>query len=147
MKKLILVLTASVFIAGGVFTSCNSSSSQRVEEAQKNVVKANNALDSANKAYQADIAAYRQEKAAMIAANDQNINDFKAKIEHDKKLAKADYKKKIVVLDQKNKDMKKKLDDYKEEGKENWAKFKAEFNHDMSELGQAFKDLTVKNVK
>ncbi|MFN0047523.1 MAG: hypothetical protein ACKVOU_00200 [Cytophagales bacterium] len=43
--------------------------------------------------------------------------------------------------------MKKKMDDYKEDGKENWEKFKTEFNHDMDEIGNAFKDLTVKNVK
>ena len=39
------------------------------------------------------------------------------------------------------------MDDYKETGKENWLIFKMEFNRDMDELGQAFKDLTVKNVK
>lgn len=43
--------------------------------------------------------------------------------------------------------MKKKMDDYNMDGKENWEKFKTEFNHDMDELGQAFKDLTVNNVK
>ena len=27
-----------------------------------------------------------------------------------------------------------------------WEKFKVEYNHDMDELGKAFKDLTVKNT-
>ncbi len=40
-----------------------------------------------------------------------------------------------------------KMNDYKANGKENWEIFKKEFNHDMDELGKAFKDLTVKNVK
>ena len=35
----------------------------------------------------------------------------------------------------------------KAESKEDWEKFKVEFNHDMEELGNAFKDLTVKNTK
>jgi len=39
------------------------------------------------------------------------------------------------------------MDDYKQDGKENWEKFKAEFNHDMDELGKAFKDLTINNIK
>jgi len=43
--------------------------------------------------------------------------------------------------------MKLKMDNYKLEGKENWEKFKMEFSHDMDELGKAFSDLTVKNVK
>ena len=43
--------------------------------------------------------------------------------------------------------MKKRLEEYKDEGQEKWTSFKSEFNHDMDELGKAFKDLTVKNVK
>ena len=39
------------------------------------------------------------------------------------------------------------MDEYNQEGKENWEKFKTEFSHDMDELGKAFKDLTVKNTK
>ena len=50
-------------------------------------------------------------------------------------------------MEQKNTDLKRRLDDYKQDGKENWEKFKIEFNRDMDELGKAFKDLTVKNVK
>jgi hypothetical protein len=41
--------------------------------------------------------------------------------------------------------MKKRMDDYKADGKENWIKFKDEFNRDMQELGKSFKDFTVKN--
>jgi hypothetical protein len=42
--------------------------------------------------------------------------------------------------------LKKKLADYSEDGNEKWKTFKVEFNHDMSELGKAFSDLTVNNV-
>ena len=83
----------------------------------------------------------------MIAANDQIIADLKATIQHDKKAAKADYKSKVSALEQKNAEMKKKMEDYRQDGKDRWQAFKAEFSHDMDELGKAFKDLTVKNVK
>ena len=43
--------------------------------------------------------------------------------------------------------MKKKLEDYQAEGKDSWETFKTEFSHDMDALGNAFKDLTVNNVK
>ena len=43
--------------------------------------------------------------------------------------------------------MKKRLEDYKADSKDKWESFKTEFNHDMDELGSAFKDLTVKNTK
>jgi hypothetical protein len=53
----------------------------------------------------------------------------------------------LAILEQKNSDLKKKLDGFKEESKDKWDKFKAEFNHDMEELGKAFKEFTVKNTK
>src|ERR1035437_6875337 len=70
-----------------------------------------------------------------------------AKIKHEKKEAKAEYKKTIDKLEQKNSDKKKKLDDYKADGKEKWELFKTDFNKGMDEIGKSLKDLTAKNVK
>ncbi len=146
MKKSILALTVFAIIAGAILTSCNTPA-EKVKDAQTNVTQANKDLDAANKEYLADIENYRNETADKITANDKSIVEFKARIEHEKKGAKAEYNKKITELEQKNSDLKKKLDDYKSDGKEKWETFKAEFSHDMDELGQAFKDLTVNNVK
>ncbi len=146
MKNSILVLAACNFIVGAMITGCNTPS-QKVENAQANVVAANNDLDQANREYLADVASYRKETAERIAANEESIKEFNARIEHDKKSVKADYKKRIADLQQKNNEMKLKMDNYKEEGKDKWTIFKAEFTHDMDEMGKAFKDLTVKNVK
>ena len=41
--------------------------------------------------------------------------------------------------------MKEKLDAYKVSGKDNWETFKTEFSSDMNDLGEAFKNFTVKN--
>ncbi|MBA3707137.1 MAG: hypothetical protein H0W84_14905 [Bacteroidetes bacterium] len=58
------------------------------------------------------------------------------------------YDKRINELEQKNKDLKKRMADYNEQdGKSNWQLFKTEFTHDMDELGNALKDLTVRNTK
>jgi len=146
MKKLILTLAASTFIIGAILISCNTPA-EKVENAQNNVDEANQELNEANEAYLADIEAYRVITADKIEANNKSIADFNARIEKDKKTAKDDYKKKIVELEQKNSDMKKKMDDYKAEGKDKWELFKAEFNSDMERLGSAFKDLATRNVK
>jgi len=50
-------------------------------------------------------------------------------------------------LKNKNNKLKEKLADYKDDGQDAWIDFKNEFNHDMDELGKAFKDLTVENIK
>jgi exonuclease VII large subunit len=146
MKKAILTLAACTLISGAFLTSCNTPS-QKVENAQENVAEANQDLAQANKEYLEDMANYRTETAARIAANDESIRQFNARVAQEKMEAKADYRKKIADLEQKNRDMKLRMDNYKEEGKDKWLIFKAEFSHDMDEMGKAFKDLTVKNVK
>ena len=89
MKKSVLFFAVSTFIAGVIFTSCNTPK-QKVENAQNNVTEANKDLDKANQEYLVEIENYRKETADKIAANDQSIVEFKARVEHDKKEAKAD---------------------------------------------------------
>ncbi len=43
--------------------------------------------------------------------------------------------------------MKKKMDNYRVETKDNWKNFKAEFNRDMDEIGKAFSNLTKDSTK
>ena len=145
MKSSILSLVAISCITATTLTNCNSSTKE-VEDAQTNVIEATNDLNKANEEYLMEVESYKKETPDRISANEKSLSDFKAKVETEKQDAKADYKKKISELEQKNNDMKQKLVDYKEDGKDNWQRFKTEFNHDMDELGQAFKDLTVKNM-
>ena len=146
MKKSIFIFSSCLLLSVTIFTSC-STPAEKVEKAENNVVQANNELDTANKVYLADVASFKKENEEKIEANNKSIAEFNQRIADQKATAKADYKIKIAELEKKNTDMKKKMDDYKEDGKDNWTKFKAEFSHDMDELGKAFKNLTVKNVK
>lgn len=147
MKKLILTITTIALLA-----SCNSSE-KKVEDATENVIEANEnlddaniSLDEANLKYQNELDKYKKQSYTKIDENNQSIIDFKSRIALEKKEAKADYQAKIDDLEKKNSDMKLKLDNYKMDNKEKWENFKEEFNHDMDELGAAFKDLTVKNT-
>lgn len=146
MKKTILTMISTVLISGISLTSCNTPA-EKVEDAKDKVSEANKDLDQAKEDYLTEIESYKKTTAERIEANNVTIADFKARIEHEKKDAKAEYENKIAELEQKNITMKRKMDDYKDEGKEKWEAFKTEFNHDMDELGQAFKDLTLNNKK
>jgi chromosome segregation ATPase len=130
----------------GVFTSCIDSET-KVERAESNLEEANKDLEKANKEYQEDIDAYRKETAEKIATNEKSISDFNARIDVQKEEEKVAYKAKIETLNKKNTDLKMRMDNYKADGKENWEQFKTEFSNDMDELGTAFKNLTVDNVK
>lgn len=146
MKISNLIITFISITTLAFLVSCKSPA-EKVEKAEEEVTEANQNLEKANEEYLNDVEAYRLQTADKIADNEKNIIEFNARIEAKKKDANADYKKKVAELDKKNNDMKKKMADYKASGKENWENFKTEFNHDMDALGQAFKDLSVNNVK
>jgi len=145
MKKIILILAGCTMMTGALLTSCNTSSN-KVDDAQEALIKSKQDLEMARKEFLADMATFRKETATRIAANDQRIAELKTNINNERKEARAGYKKKIAALEQKNREMKMKMDEYNEEGNENWERFKTEFNHDMDALGQAFKDIGVRNT-
>jgi hypothetical protein len=80
-----------------------------------------------------------------ISSYEKSIGELKARIANGTKENLAKYEKKLVELEQKTSDMKKKLEKYKEEGKDKWDSFKLKFNHDLDELGKALKNFTVKS--
>jgi cell shape-determining protein MreC len=144
MKNITQLFTALVFISFGIFQSCNTPA-QKVENAKEDVADAKEDLAEANEEYLNDVEEFRRQSQEKIAENERSIALFNARIQDEKDEAKAEYKLKIVKLEAKNSDLKKKMADYKIEGKEKWEEFKAEFSRDMDELGAAFRDLTVKN--
>ena len=146
MRKATFTMFATLFIASAVLMSCNNST-KKVDQAQENVSEAKEDLNEAKKDYEIEIENYRKETYAKISDNDKIIADFKSKIERQNKSTHTEYHKEIAPLEERNKELKKKMDNYKDEGKDQWESFKSEFNHDMDDLGKAFKNLTLNNVK
>lgn len=144
MKKLIFTLSATILLAVAIFTSCNTAA-EKVDKAEDKSIKADEDYNSAKEEYLADIENFKIETNAKIEANKQMIADFKVKIATSKKDAQVYYQEQIAILEQKNIAMKQKLDAYEESGKDNWEAFKTEFSKDMNDLGEAFKNFTVKN--
>jgi len=153
MKSSILIMAVTVCMVGTMITGCKTSS-EKVENAQDKVIEAKNDMLEAqgdlNKTLQDSITDYQKfkiESEAKISAYEKSMAEFKTRIANEKKENKASYEKKLAELEQKSSEMKKKLEEYKDEGQDKWTSFKNEFNHDMDELGQALKDLTVDNKK
>jgi hypothetical protein len=118
-----------------------------LENAQEEVTEAKKELDEANREYAVEMAKYKKDTEANIVTNQKIIDDFKLRIENEKTEVKSKYNKIIADLEQKNNDLGEKMDDYNAEGKEQWESFKTEFSMDMDNLGKAFKDLSVDNIK
>jgi DNA anti-recombination protein RmuC len=134
----IILIFAVVFVS--VFTSCKDST-EKVANAESDVAEAQEKLKEAESDYLIDVEKYKEQTAAKIDANNKSISDFNERIAKEKKAVKAEYKEKIAQLESKNTDMKKKIDEYKLEGKEKWSTFKTDFDKEMDELGKSINDV------
>lgn len=141
-----------VILAHAVFTGCQSSA-DKLEAANQNVEKEKQDLQEAQKDANAvavkvanaeEWAAFKTESEVKIKDNQIRIDELKVKMSKPGKTFDAMYAKNIENLEQKNKDLKARIGAY-EANQSDWDSFKREFNHDMDELGQALRDLTVNN--
>lgn len=135
-----LVLLSAIAVAS-ILTSCNSPA-EKVENSQNNVIEAEHDLEEANAQYKEDVENYRVKSRDRINANNERIAEYRSQIDRFKYEEKAQYKKQIDRLEQKNENLKKRLDDYEADTEDGWEKFKTEFNNDMNELGSALKSFT-----
>jgi hypothetical protein len=76
-----------------------------------------------------------------VKASGKRIDVFKYKMEEAGLKVKAKYSKEVAVLEQNNRDLKKKLENYKDGGQSKWKEFKTNFKHDVDGIGKTMKDL------
>lgn len=143
MKRTIVTIAVATFIAGTVFMSCNSSET-KVKDARENVIVAKQEL---NQALQDSIQDFRLKSEVRFIEYEKQIVELKAKIAKEKSGNKSTYEKELAKLEQKNQELKNQLANFTDESQEKWDVFKTEFNKDMDNLGNAFKDLVTKNNK
>jgi len=154
MKKMIFIFVVTTLMAGTIFTGCQSwtqkqkAAQDKVQDARQDLNAARkNANEVAQKAATAEEwKTFKSESELKIKENEIRINELTVKIKKPGKLFDAHYEKRIAKLEQQNKDLKARLEVY-EKSQSNWESFKREFNHDMDEIGQALKNLTVDNKK
>lgn len=146
MKNSLLTIVTAGTILATIAIGCNSPAT-KVENAKQDLKEARQELSQEQKDSIADFTAFKTESEDRIAGNEKTIAAFKERMVTDKTQTKKADQKVIDELEQRNINMRKKMDEYKYEGKDNWLSFKKEFNHDMDDLGQSLKNLTVKNTK
>lgn len=145
MKKTILTLVITMFVVTTAFVSCKPATKEEIE-AKENVQEANEELTEAKRAATAEEwQEFKDDMNEAIKKNDERIAELKLKMKNTGKSIDAEYEENIDALEQKNNDLKFKMEAYKNDANADWESFKREFNHDMDEVGQALKDLTVDN--
>ena len=123
MKKTIFILSAAMLMVGTILTSCQSAA-QKQEKAEGKVLEAKKDLKEAKEEAQRSATAeewkaFRDESHEKIKENEKQIAALKVKINKPGKLLDAARSKKVDALEEKNIDLKKKLDAY-EKGRSDW---------------------------
>ncbi len=137
MKNKYFLFAVLLLIAGALLTGCEKTS----ENAKEKVSQANQDMADAQAQYEKEWQQFKSDTELKINANQKNIDDFKTAMKKTNKKFRAKYENQVLTLEQKNIELKKKLNDYKYEGKDNWEQFKQKFNNDIDSVGNAIKGL------
>lgn len=155
IKKTIFALAISTSLIAGISLNSCQSSERKIENAEENVIDAKQDLreirvDSAIKAEKIATAEqwkiFKKESDIKISYNDLRIKELKVEMRQAGNTSDANFNKKIDEYELKNKNLKTRMSDYAK-SQSDWETFKLEYNHDLSELGKALKDISVKNIK
>lgn len=85
---------------------------------------------------------FKAETEKKILVNENQIKEIK-----DTPSLNAKSLRKVTRLEKENNDLRKQMDEYREEAKMTWEKFKAKMDHSVNEIDIELKDLTVNNKK
>ncbi len=143
MKRTVLNLAIAAFMAGTMITSCQSSADKvenaqdKVEAAEENVEVARQELD---QALRDSIQQFRLESEKELIANEKIIADFKVKIARDRLENRAEYERNLAALEQKNREMRRDLEEFNEVQRDKWDSFRFKLKQDMDEHAKAIRD-------
>jgi predicted HicB family RNase H-like nuclease len=141
MKTGIFILVFIGFMTAVLITGCGKTSEQEVEGAKENFEGVKQDLKDAKTAYLEEWQAFKKEAEKKISANQMRIDAFKTKMEKTGAKVKGKYDNEVAILEQKNQNLKNKLDEYKDDGQSKWKEFKTNFNKDMDAIGKTMTDL------
>jgi lipopolysaccharide export LptBFGC system permease protein LptF len=128
MNKLILIL--SVCILGII--SCNESAKEKVDEAAAQVSETKADLTLAKEGFKQEIENYRVATIDKILSNDTVLTNYKLKVADEKTTMKKNYEKKLKLLEDKNFELKNRVNSYVANDKANWDEFKTQCDKDVN---------------
>lgn len=144
MKKTILTLTVTgVMVAASLNTY--GQENRQAEKARKDVAESQQDLREAKIDSAADYQKFKKDAEIKINDNQKRIVELKRRKANDNKEVNDKYNKDVLAIEKKNNELNKRIEGSGNTKSNMWNSFKNEFNHDMNELGLAFKDIGVDN--
>lgn len=137
MKKSIFALAILTCIIGALIISCKPATKEekeaqdKLEVARDNVADAKDTLNAAKKeAIEEEWIAFKYSGDSIIKINELKIAKLKRRMKNSGKSIDDEYQKNIDRIEQRNKDLKIKMDTYKNHLNSDWQSLKREFTHD-----------------
>lgn len=137
MKKTILTVGILMFATIGFLSSCKNNET-KTEEAHENAANDQKELAESEQDYVSDYEAFKIKINERIAANEAKIITLKEKASSENKELKAKYNKSILKLEEKNAELKVRINSYSETTKEAWELFKNDINKTADDLENEF---------
>jgi hypothetical protein len=152
-KRNILRLAVTAVMSIAALTAFAQEDKQAAEarkdiaEAEKSVRDAKSELRQAKIDSAADYNMFKTSAGMRITKNRKEIAALKARKAKDIKQEKTKYDESVLALETRNNDLNRRIEESGSTEVGKWSTFKREFNHDMDELKQAFKDIAKDNTK
>jgi len=141
MKTRIAFFAAVGLTAGALLTGCWKQSEQTVGTPAEAVGEAKQEIKDTRSGFASEWRTFKSESQQAIASNEVKIDSLKQKMARAGRTVSEKYSRNVAVLEQNNRDLKRKLEEYKDAGEIKWAEFKTNFTHDMESLGRTMRDL------
>ncbi|GEM_PF-1602492 len=133
----ILTIAAAIFALTGL-NAYNSSAQEPYSTKKKDTMSQE--YQPSREAYKAEVEQFKKESRKTIAENEKSIAKLKTKIAKDRELMNTEYNNQAEGLERQNKELEKRIGDYKTTSDKEWRIFKTEFGKDMNALGTSLKN-------
>jgi len=141
------MMLACIVAVGIISCSSPKQKAENLENAEENLINAQDDLDKAVLDSTNEYDRYKIESEAKLKANDLKISELKAKMKADKLEIRTKYEKQLNELEMKNAKLKTNIEDYKETDKNKWEIFKSNLNKEIEDIGKAITKMTEENQK
>ncbi len=133
-----------VTLAGTLIAGCGQPANPKGDGAGENAANITQSLADARTEYRAEWETFRREAAKNIANSEKELKSLRQKMAHDGSRLNAQYDNEVTLLEQKNRELKKTLDEYNARGQSEWEVFKKRVQHDMDVVDTAMTEVSRK---
>ena len=131
-------------LAGTMIAGCAKPESHNAGNVSENTGNANHSLTERRTEYLAEWQTFKREAAKNIDASEKELKSLRRKMARDGSKLTAQYDKEVTLLEQRNRDLKKRLDDYNAGGQTEWEAFKTRVQHDLDEVESTMTEVSRK---